>query len=153
MDSRDPGAEPDEPDRRIRRSFGPDLRFTAAAAVGLVLFALLALVAPDAPGRFLFVLAAVLLLAYVVSDLVFRPRVEMSTEGLAVNAPGARLRCAWADVDRIELDSRRRFGLAARTIEIDAADRLLVFSRRALGADPEEVAAVAAGFRTSPSGR
>lgn len=150
MDSRDPVPEPD---RRVRRRFGPDLRFTVAAGVGLLLFALLAVAATDSAGRLLFVLAAAVLLAYIASDLIFRPRVEMSTEGLTVNAPGARLQCAWPDVERIELDTRRRFGLAARTIEIDAGERLLVFSRRALGADPEEVAAVAAGFRTMPNGR
>jgi hypothetical protein len=129
------------------RAFGPDLRFTAGAAVGALLLLAILLTTTDRAGRLLFGAAVVLLLGYVVSDLVFRPRLTLAPAGVRVRSPIARLDCTWAEVEAVHADTRSRYGLRAVTLEIDAGAQLVVLSRRALGADPELVAALAAGYR------
>lgn len=126
--------------------FGPDRRLTAAMALGAVVAALAAALASDAPGRILLGGAALLLGAYSVTDLVFSPRLVLSGRGLRVHSPLARAELPWSGVD-VRADTRQRYGLRLVTLEIDAGDQLIVLSRRALGADPEQVAALAAGFR------
>jgi hypothetical protein len=120
--------------------FGPDRRLTAlTGALTLIAFAAAAL-SDDRPGRILFGGAAVVLLAYTVTDLVFWPRLVASADGLVIRTPALRAQFAWADVASVRADARDRLGLRSVTLEIDAADTLAVFSRRALGADPTTVA-------------
>lgn len=127
--------------------FGPDGRVTAATALAAVVAGLSTALAADAPGRLLLGGAALVLAAYAVTDLVFRPRLTLSAEGVRVHSPQARARLTWAQVDDIRADARQRLGLRLVTLEIDAGASLIVLSRRALGADPEQVAALAAAFR------
>jgi Bacterial PH domain len=126
--------------------FGPDARFTAAAAVGAVLLGGAAIAGSDPAGQLLFAVAALLLLGYTVSDLAFRPRLTLSRQGLRVRSPGGGLDCAWPAVVVVRADARERFGLRAVTLEIDTEEGLVVLSRRALGAAPEDVAALAWAF-------
>jgi hypothetical protein len=124
----------------VSARFDPDARITALAAVGCAAAVVLALT--SAPiGRLLFAIAAVLLAGYVVSDLVFRPRLEADHDGLRVRAPLARATLLWAEVDSVRADERTRHGLRTVTLEIDSGDAVVVLSRRALGADPVQVAA------------
>ena len=101
----------------------------------------------DAPGRLLFGLAAALLLGYVVTDLVFAPRLTVSSAGIEIRSPLTRARLAWADVEDVRAETRTRLGLRSTTLEVDAGAVLAVLSRRALGADPAEVAELARAFR------
>lgn len=126
-------------------TFGPDRRGTLACAGGVVVALGLA-AATDAAGRILFGLAAVVLLAYVVTDLIYSPRLVADASGLRVHSPFTSVQLTWADVDRVQADSRLRLGLRSVTLEVDAGETLVVLSRRALGQDPELVAEVIGRF-------
>jgi hypothetical protein len=85
-------------------------------------------------------LAAAVLFGYAVSDLLFAPRLSAGPAGLVVRSPWVWVRLPWESVDAVRADARVRHGLRSVTLEIDAGERLIVLSRRALGADPETVA-------------
>jgi len=126
--------------------FGPDRRLTALTATLTLIAAAAAVLSPDPPGRVLLGAAALVLLAYTATDLLFWPRLTASPEGLLIRTPLTRARIPWSDVDAVRADARERIGLRSVTLEIDAGERLVVFSRRALGADPETVAALIGAF-------
>jgi predicted acyltransferase len=127
--------------------FGPDRRFTGGAAAGFVAAALVAAFTTDPAGRLLAAIAAVLLAGYVVSDLVFTPRVTASGRGIVVRSPMLRTQLDWATVDDVRADQRIRLGLRSTTLEIDAGPVLAVLSRRAIGADPQAAADLILAFR------
>jgi hypothetical protein len=58
-----------------------------------------------------------------------------------------RARLRWDEVDGVRADTRIRHGLRSTTLEIDAGPLLAVLSRRALGAEPADVADVVEAFR------
>jgi hypothetical protein len=126
--------------------FGPDRRLTALTAGLALVAAVLASITADVPGRLLFALAALVLLAYAVTDLVWYPRLIASAEGIVVHAPGGTVHLPWAEIAAVRADARQRLGLRSVTLEIDADERLFVFSRRTLGADPEQAAGIVAAF-------
>jgi hypothetical protein len=126
--------------RQVRLRFGPDLRFSAVVFLLAVGALVLAITTSDATGRVLFGLATIVLAGYSVGDVLFWPRLTVDASGLRIRTPLERADLAWADVDAIRADVRRRHGLRSVTLEIDAGRTLVVFSRRALGADPETVA-------------
>ena len=132
--------------RRPRCRFGPDRRVTAAAAIGAAAAAIGAAWTNDAAGRLLLIGAALLLAGYSVTDLVFWPRLSADADGLVVWSPLARARLPWDQVDAVRAEVRDRLGLRSVTLEIDAGENLIVFSRRALGADPATVAALVHAF-------
>ena len=105
----------------------------------------------DAAGRLLFGAACLLLLGYVISDLVYRPRLVFAADGLRVHSPLSRVSCPWTEVEDVRADTRSRYGLRSVTLEIDAGQTLVVLSRRALGADPGLVQAFAGEYRRAPS--
>ncbi|MFL6128343.1 MAG: PH domain-containing protein [Mycobacteriales bacterium] len=112
---------------------------TAAAAGGAVVALALAVVA-DPAGRVLFAVAAVGLLALVALDLVLRPRLAADATGVQVRTLAVRRRLPWSALQRVEVDERNRYGLTARTLELDAGDTLVVLGRWTLGGDPRDVA-------------
>jgi hypothetical protein len=126
--------------------FGPDRRLTAvsavlaAAAIGFVVLS------GDAAGRLLAAAAAVLLAAYAVTDIVFWPRLVATAERLQIRTPTVRATLPWPEVDAVRVDARTHLGLMSRTLEIEGRGHLVVLSRRTLGADPREVAALLAAF-------
>ena len=126
--------------------FGPNRWLTtlfavfAAAAIGFVVLS------GDAAGRLLAAAAAALLAAYAVTDLAFSPRLVATAEGLQIRTPTVRATLAWPDVESVRVDERTHLGLMSRTLEIEGGGQLVVFSRRTLGADPREVAALLAAF-------
>jgi len=134
-------------DRRAEARFIPDRRYTVLAAGGLVVAVGLALVAGEAPGRLLAAVAAAVLAAYVATDLLFRPRLLATPDGIVINSPLLRTRLAWAEIEDVRADVRLRMGLRSTTLEIDAGATLAVLSRRAIGADPEQAARLIAAFR------
>jgi hypothetical protein len=132
---------------RPEARFAPDRRYTAVAGGGAI-GALLALLSTgDAAGRLLFGVAAVLLAGYVAADLVFAPRLVATPVGLVINAPLTRARLSWADVDDVRAETRFRHGLRSTTLEIEAGPLLAVFSKRSLGMEPLEAAALVSAFR------
>jgi hypothetical protein len=126
--------------------FVPDRRYTGVAAAGAVAGTLACLFSPDAPGRLLFALAALLLLGYVVTDVVFSPRLTASREGLVIRSPLLRAKLPWSSVEDVRADVRTRYGLRSSTLEVDAGATLVVFSRRALGVEPEQAANLVRAF-------
>jgi hypothetical protein len=125
--------------RPVSVRFVPDARVTGLAAIGCIAAAVLALT--SAPmGRVLFGVAALILLAYVAGDLTFRPRLVADRSGLRIRSPFARRALSWSQVQAVRADERVRHGLRSVTLEIDSGDDVVVLTRRALGADPVEVA-------------
>jgi hypothetical protein len=123
---------------------------TAVAAGGALLAAALAAVS-DPAGRVLFGLAAIGLLALTAVDLLLRPRLAADPTGVRIRTLGVRRRLPWSALERVDVDERNRYGLTARTLELDAGGMLVVLGRRSLGADPREVADALARIRyTSP---
>jgi hypothetical protein len=121
--------------------FAPDRRYTVLAGVGAFAAGSAAVLSDDRPGEVLFTVAAVLLLGYLVADLVFRPRLCASPDGIVINAPFHRVSLDWAEVTAVRAETRFRRGLRSVTLEIDAGSVLAVFTRRTLGVDPDEAAA------------
>jgi Bacterial PH domain len=127
--------------------FTPDRRYTALAAGGALGGLAAALLTSDTAGRVLFALATVVLAGYVASDLVFSPRLTASQDGIVINAPLTRTTLAWDEVEDVRAETRFRRGLRSTTLEIDAGPVLAVFSRRALGTEPVDAAALIQAFR------
>jgi hypothetical protein len=127
--------------------FVPDRRYTVLAALGAVAAATACALTTDAPGRLLAGIAALLLAAYVVSDLVFSPRLTASRDGLRIHSPLLRADLPWSVVEDVRADVRSRYGLRSVTLEVDAGETFAVFSRRALGVEPEEAADLVRAFR------
>lgn len=120
--------------------FRPDPRLTGLCAAAAAVAVGLSVTTGDGPGRVLFAIAAVVLGGYAVSDLVFSPRLVADASGLLVRAPAARARLSWPEIEEVRADVRHRYGLRSVTLEIDAGERLIVLSGRALGAAPDRVA-------------
>jgi hypothetical protein len=127
--------------------FVPDRRYTALAAAGLVGALLSVAVTGDRGGRLLAGLAVVVLAAYVVCDLVFRPRLSASATGITVHSPLVRGSWSWSQIEDVRPDTRVRLGLRNTNLEIDAGATLVVLSRRAIGADPSWAADLITAFR------
>jgi hypothetical protein len=122
---------------RVR--FGPDLRLSAIVFLAALGALGLAITAADAGGRLIWGIAAVILAGYSIGDVIFWPRLVADPTGLRIRTPLTRVDVAWADVAAIRADVRNRYGLRSSTLEVDAGATLVVFSRRALGADPDTV--------------
>jgi Bacterial PH domain len=137
--------------RAPRLQFGPDRRLTAATGALALIAVAATVLSQDRAGRVLLGGAALVLLAYTVTDLLFWPRLVVSADGLLIRTPLTRTRLAWSDVDNVAADARQRLGLRSVTLEIDAGEQLVVFSRRSLGADPEAVAGMIGAL--DPRGR
>jgi hypothetical protein len=127
--------------------FGPDRRLTAVAGVGALIGLALCVTAGDAPGRLLFGLATLVLLGYVAGDLIWWPRLAADRTGVHIRTPFIRADLAWDAVDDVHADVRNRYGLRSATLEVDAGEVLVVFSRRSLGTDPEAAAGLIAAMR------
>ena len=136
----------DDARRRPTVRFGPDRRLTTLCAVLAVAAVLFAVVSHDKAGQVLAGVAAGLLAGYVVTDVAFWPRLIATGSGLQVRTPTTRATLPWSDV-AVRVDERSHLGLLSRTLEIDAGPLLVVLSRRALGADPRQVAELLDAFR------
>lgn len=126
--------------------FGPDRRLTGLTGALALLAGVAAAVSGDRPGRVLLGAAALVLLAYAATDLLFWPRLVADPSGLQIRTPLTRAHIPWTDVEEVRADARQRIGLRSVTLEIDAGEQLVVFSRRSLGADPEAVAGLLRAF-------
>lgn len=145
MDRRSDGSAVDPRAPSLR--FGPDRRLTALTGTLALIAVAGAVLAPDTAGRLLLAGAALVLLGYTVTDLIFWPRLTVGSEGLVIRTPAARGLVPWSEVEAVRADARQRAGLRSVTLELDAGEYLVVFSRRALGADPAKVADLIGAFR------
>ena len=134
------------PGRRPSVRFGPDRRLTALYGAGGVVVGIGAVAMSDRAGQLLLFAAALLLVAYALTDVVFWPRLSADAAGVRVRSPLARADLAWTEVDGIRADVSTRHGLRSVTLEIDAGPTLIVLSRRALGTDPQDVAELVRAF-------
>lgn len=125
------------PSTRLR--FGPDLRISALAFLVGIAALVLALATGDRGGQILWGIAAAVLCGYALGDVAFWPRLVVDASGLRIRSPFARADLTWSDLDDVRADVRSRYGLRSSTLEVDAGETLVVFSRRALGADPSTV--------------
>jgi hypothetical protein len=124
---------------------------TAAAAGGGLVLLLLAVLA-DPAGRVLLGLAGLGLLVLAATDLLVRPRLSADASGLRLRTLAVRRDLPWSQVERVVVDERKRYGLTARTLEVDAGETLVVLGRRSMGADPREVVGTIARIRyTAPA--
>ena len=127
--------------------FRPDPRLTAAAGAGALVALVLSLTTADLGGRLLWAGAAVVLVGYVATDLIWSPRLAADASGVRIRSPFTRADLRWDEIDAITADVRSRYGLRSTTLEVDAGELLVVFSRRSLGADPEMAAGLVRAMR------
>jgi hypothetical protein len=128
-------------------AFVPDRRYTILAALGSAAALLAAVFSGDPAGHVLFSVAAIVLLGYVATDLVFRPRLTASAHGIVINSPFTRATLSWDEVADVRADTRFRRGLRTVTLEIDAGAVLAVFTKRTLGVEPSDAATRIAAVR------
>ncbi|SHK79473.1 PH domain-containing protein [Pseudonocardia thermophila] len=115
----------------------------AAAAVG-TWTAALALSGADAPGQLLGIVTASGLAVWAFWGTRARPRLLADPDGVTVRGFGAPHHHPWPLVQNVRIVRTRRFGLTSSLLEIDAVradgtERLMLFGRLDLGADPEDV--------------
>lgn len=133
--------------RPVRLAFGPDLRPLVITVPGAVLAAVAAAVADDPVQRFFSIVVALVLVAVTAAELVFRPRLVVTADGLRVNGPFDRAVLPWASIVTVQASTSQRYGLRSHVLEIDAGERLVVLDRRDLAADPWAVARAITDFR------
>jgi hypothetical protein len=109
----------------------PVLKMVAAAVVALAGF----LLATDAVGRTLTVLAVLGLVGWAVRDLARPVRLRADADGLTVH----RRRLLWPQIERVRVDERQRLGLRTELLEIDTGADLYLLSVYDLGAPPRDV--------------
>ena len=130
-----------------RLTFGPDYRLTIIAAPGAAFALLVVILASDPVQRTFSAAVVIALLAIVVSDLYFAPRLTVTAAGVRVFAPFQRARLEWAEIESLDARATRRYGLVSTTLEISAGEALIVLDRRDLKHDPRAVVAAIAEFR------
>ena len=114
----------------------PEPLWVAAQLVlGAVLLAITPLV--DAPGALLVVPAGVAALGFGLRDLALSPVLTADEAGITVVEGVRRTAAPWRDVTRLRVVRDRRTPL----LELELGDRLVVLSRRRLGAAPDDVLA------------
>ena len=133
----------DNDDGRLVAAYRPHPLLAAVLLAGCVALAVLSfLPATDRTGRLLYGVGCVFVLAVAATDLLWTPRLAVTERGLRVRAPMHSGFVAWSEDPTLRVDSRIRFGRPQSTLELDLDDDLVIFSRRALNADPADVLAV-----------
>ena len=106
----------------------------------------------DAPGRLLAVVTTSGLLGWGVYGLRARPRLQADPDGVTVRGWGPPRHFPWPLVENVRVVRHRRLGRESSLLEIDATradgtERLLLFGRFDLAADPEDVLLELAALR------
>jgi hypothetical protein len=125
-------------------------RVPAIKLAAAVVFLGVALIYAGDPGRWVVgVIAAVLLGAFALRDVVAPVRLAADGTGLTVVHGFARTRhVPWADIERVRVDARQRLGRRNEVLEVDTGESLYLFSPQELGADLDTVAAALVALRT-----
>jgi hypothetical protein len=109
-------------------------KFGLAAA-----FVLAGLLAGDRTPRVVGFIAAAGVVIYAVRDIVARDRLVVDHDGITtVRGYAGRRRLTWAEIERMQIDERLRFGIRAQLLEVDAGEEIYLLSRYDLGAEPRE---------------
>ncbi len=146
----DPSPHESAAEAPTEASWRVDKRLTVAKWAGAAIFALAAAIGFRDPGQLIVVgLAAALLLALAVRDLIAPVRLAAGPEGVTV-ATGLRGRrtIPWNQIEHIKIDARRGMLLRSQVLELDGGDQLYFFSVNELGAPCEEVADTLAAIRS-----
>lgn len=102
----------------------------------------------DAAGRLLAGVAVLVLAGGALFGSLARPRLAATRSGVRVRGLLGRAEFGWSEVSRTRLVHTRRFGRDVPTLELEVRDeRLFVFGRLDLGADPRDVADALEGLR------
>ncbi len=125
-------------------------RVLALKLAGTVAFLLVAAVLRGSPPSAVVALAAAAVLGVLaVRDVVAPVRLAADDSGVTVvSGYAGRRRLAWADIERIRVDRRRRRGPRADLVEIDTGEKLYLFGATELGAPCGEVVDALKALRT-----
>lgn len=115
----------------------------------------------DPPGRLLIGVTAAVLTVAAVYGTRARPRLTAGPDGIGIGGIRGLAEFGWTQVLDVKVVHTRRFGREVSTLEIetfgpgaqDVGERLHVFGRLELGADPEEAYDVLLAIRPGPHGR
>jgi hypothetical protein len=123
---------------------------TILKAAGAAMFLVAAvLLARDAAGLALGLLAAGVLGGFALRDVLAPVRLAADPNGVTVvTGFNGRRHIPWAEVERVRVDSQRRLGRRLEFLEIDTGETLHLFSSAELSADCDDVAAALATLRT-----
>jgi hypothetical protein len=130
----------------------PPMGIAGCGIAGLILAIAAVTLVTDPPGRVLAGIAGLGLLVFASLSWRARPKLAISPEGLVVRGWFRTQVLRRTDIKIIRITEFRRIARKVRLLEIDTADdRLLVFTRWDLGADPLDVldALTAAGYAGS----
>lgn len=125
------------------------------AAAALVWTIALWVTAADAPGLLIAAVTTSGLAAWAVWGTRARPRLQADADGVTVRGYGAARHHPWPLVQDVRIVRTRRLGRESSVLEIDTVradgtERLLLFGRLDLAADPEDV--LPALLATRPAG-
>src|SRR5829696_72703 len=123
---------------------------TVLKAAGAAMFVIAAvLLARDAAGLALGLLAAAVLGGFALRDVVAPVRLAADPNGVTVvTGFNGRRHIPWAEVQRVRVNVQRRLGRRLEFLEIDTGETLHLFSAAELGGDCDEVATALATLRT-----
>lgn len=137
------------------RSFGPTPLLVAAswlataAAVCWCVFG-----TSDPPGRLFTAVTALVLAVIAVATTRARPRLAASDMGIEVRSIAGANYYTWPQITAVRLVHTRRLARNVPTLEIDVQvgheDRLLIFTKLDLVADPQDVADALLSFGPVP---
>ncbi|ULE34749.1 PH domain-containing protein [Mycobacterium sp. IDR2000157661] len=118
----------------------PTVGIVVAGIAGILLGVGAVTLITDAPGRILVGVAAVGLILFASLSWRARPKLAIRNDGLVTRGwLGTQVLCR-QDIQLIRITEFRRLARKVRLLEIDTVDdRLLVFTRWDLGADPLQV--------------
>lgn len=135
--------QPDEPVVELAPDrWSTPLPLVLIALLGAAGALLWCLAGPNDPaGRLLIGLTALALGGAGFYGLRARPRLSAGEDGIAIGGVRGQQGFGWSRVSSMRLVRTRRFGREVPTLEVETADpeRLHVFSRLELGADPADV--------------
>jgi hypothetical protein len=146
----DQGTGPDEPIPVPvdEVSYRVPTRFTVIKFAVAVILVLAGVLSGDKAGLVIGLLVGAAAAAYAGRDLVAPVRLSANRDGVvAVRGYAGRARLGWADIERVRVDSRLRFGRRSELLEIDAGELILQFSEYDLGVRPSEAEQALAHLR------
>jgi hypothetical protein len=92
----------------------------------------------DRLGAVLFGVAAIVLVVLSAHGMLVRPRLSADTSGVRIRTARGQIDLSWPET-HATLRTTQRLGRDSTTLEISSGERLFVFGRIELGADPRDV--------------
>ncbi len=131
-------------DNSLTRRWSPSVALVVCGWLLTLGAAALAVFTSDPPGRLFGAVAALLFAVAAGYGTRARPRLVADAVGIVARGFGAPRAYPWSAVQRMRVVRTRRWGRETALLEIDVLDpggqeRLLLFGRLDLGADPEEI--------------